>query len=307
MQAGLPETLADLFDASRRSKRVGGPRLARAEREQLKAALKARSRIALADVEKEMGNAYRRALNVKLVDIFVGAWSGISAVAELGDTSKYPVGERHFVPLANHRITSSHQPKVEVLIDGMPLVTLALDVFLQAQFEAAVLEVEGGHIHAIKPGNCMATASVSCRGVPIVSASQRRLTLPAEMRLTPPFSIRAFAGQASPSREPMFTLSGRDEKGRLVEFHVAPTSDDRESTWVIGRRAGRVDFVIGHRLVSNEHARIRFSPARGMEICDLGSSNGTLLDGKPLGREYVSLAGARRVAFGGFEMEVNRG
>src|SRR5215470_12798511 len=98
MQAGLPETLADLFSGDRRSRRAGGPQLAGNEREQLKADLKSKGRIALADVEKEMGKAYRRALDVKLVDIFAGAWSGISAVVELGNTEKYPPGERHFVP-----------------------------------------------------------------------------------------------------------------------------------------------------------------------------------------------------------------
>jgi hypothetical protein len=308
MQAGLPETLADLFNADRRSRRVGGPQLASTEREQLKAALKSKGRIALADIEKEMGNAYRRALNVKLIDIFAGAWSAVTQVAELGDTTNYPSGEKHFVPLANHRITSDHRPKVEVLVDGMPLVSLTLNVNLQAQFEAAVLEVEGGHIHAIKPGNCLAMASVSCRGVPIASTSSRRLALPAEIELQPPFAIRAFGGVASPPRsEPILTLSGRDEKGRVVEFRVAPTSEDTENTWVIGRRAGRVDFVISHRLVSNEHALIHFSGAKGLEICDLDSSNGTVLDGKPIGRQYVSLAEARKVAFGGFEMEVQRG
>ncbi len=46
---------------------------------------------------------------------------------------------------------------------------------------------------------------------------------------------------------------------------------------------------------------------QGMEICDLGSSNGTLLDGRPISRDYVSLTQARKVAFGGFEMEVSLG
>jgi FHA domain len=145
---------------------------------------------------------------------------------------------------------------------------------------------------------------VSCRGVPIASTSSRRLALPAEIELQPPFAIRAFGGQARPRSEPMLTLSGRDEKGRVVEFQVAPAFGDAESTWVIGRREGRVDILLAHRLVSNAHARIRFSRARGLEICDLGSSNGTLLDGRPIGQDYVSLAGVSRVSFGGFEMEV---
>jgi hypothetical protein len=306
MQAGLPETLGDLFQADRRSRRSNGPQLAGSEREQLKTVLKSKGRIALGDVEAAMGTAYRRALDIKLVDIFAGAWSGIRAVAQLGDTRKYPPDEKHFVPLANHRITSDHRPKVEVLIDGVPLVSLTLDVNLQAQFEAAVLEVEGGHIHAIKPGNCMATASVSCRGVPIASTSSRRLSLPTEIQMQPPFALRPFGGGANPTSEPMLTLSGRDETGRLVEFHVAPASGHEDSTWVIGRREGRVDILLAHRLVSNAHARIRFSRATGLEICDLGSSNGTLLDGRPIGQDYVSLANIRRVSFGGFEMEVIR-
>ena len=305
--ASLPETLADLFEASRSSRRAGGPRLARAERDQLEGVLKAKSRIALGDVEQEIAHAYRRALDVKLVDIFAGAWSSISAISELGDTAKFPAGERHFVPLASHRISSHHQPKVEVLIDGIPLIELALDVALQAHFDAAVLDIEGGNICAIKPGNCTATASVSCRGVPLASVSSRRLALPAEMTLKPPRPIRAVAGRASPGGEATLTLSGWDEQGERIQFRAVPRSDDADNTWLVGRRSDRVDFAIAHRLVSNEHARIRYSRARGMEICDLGSSNGTRLDGKPIGRDFVSLTKARKVAFGGFEMEVSLG
>ena len=75
------ETIASLFASSRSSRRAGGPQLDGAERTQLKGVLKAKGRLALADVEKEIGNAYKRALDVKLIDIFLGAWSSISAVA----------------------------------------------------------------------------------------------------------------------------------------------------------------------------------------------------------------------------------
>ncbi len=172
--ASLPETLADLFEANRSSRRAGGLRLARAERDQLKGVLKGKSRIALGDVEKEIGNAYRRALDVKLVDIFAGAWSSISAVADLGDTAKYPAGEHHFVPLANHRITSNHQPKVEVLIDGIPLIEFALDVMLQAQFDApcwrsrAVTSARSSQATAWRPRQ---RPAVECRLRPYLRAA----------------------------------------------------------------------------------------------------------------------------------------
>ncbi len=47
----------------------------------------------------------------------------------------------------------------------------------------------------------------------------------------------------------------------------------------------------------------------GGTYCDAAyrSSNGTFLDGKPIGRDYVSLADVHKVSFGNFEMEVVRG
>jgi pSer/pThr/pTyr-binding forkhead associated (FHA) protein len=98
-------------------------------------------------------------------------------------------------------------------------------------------------------------------------------------------------------------LSGMDGKGRPVQFSLRARSDQ---TWTLGRKKDIVDFAIEDPRISSEHVRIRYVSGRGFEICDLGSTNGTKLDGATVGKEFVSLDQARKVTLGGFSLNVNK-
>jgi len=102
-------------------------------------------------------------------------------------------------------------------------------------------------------------------------------------------------------------FSGLDADGHTIQLLMRPSPDTTESSWSIGRKAGAVDHVINNRRISSEHARVRFRAGRGFEICDLGSSNGTTLDGRPVGRDYVVLDASNKIVFGDFEMNISRG
>jgi len=303
VQSPLPATLADLFSAHSGMEGMGAPRLSASEQDRLRAAFKGKQPFAFADVEKGVRDAYRGALDVNLMDIFLPAWAKVSAIAAFANTNAYPAGERHFVPLREHRVTSSHEPRVEVLIDGVEVFSLGLEVRLQVDFEAAALEIAEGRICAVKSASCRALGSIACQGVNIASMQTGNMTLPGEIKLKPPFSLRPFADA---EHEGGLTLSGFDEAGRPLTFRLLPKPGAKEATWLIGRRQSRVDFVIPDKAVSAEHARIRFSRGKGLEICDLDSSNGTRVDGKLVDRSYVSLANARKVVFGFCEMQVSR-
>ena len=319
--APLPATLAQMFATKKDS--VAAAQIARSQRDKLGVILKAKA-VGIGDVSNEIGGALHRALDVKLVDVFLGAWTKLSAIAAFADTAKYPPGERHLIPIAAHRIESHHQPKVDVLIDGVTALQIPFDIALQIQFEAAVLQIEGGYVHAIKSGSCSISGTIACSGVPIAQKSTGRYAIPGELALRPPFAIArgkeplalAAGTGGNESREKMrrdagridrvITLSGIDDAGRNVQFKVMPATTQGESAWLIGRDSDQANFIIPSKAVSSRHARIRFTPEHGLEICDLGSSNGTLVDGEKLGRGYVSLQNVRKVAFGGFEMRVSR-
>ena len=106
-------------------------------------------------------------------------------------------------------------------------------------------------------------------------------------------------------QELAWLLSGFDETGKVLQFSLEPGSNDSR-TWTVGRKADAADLVIAHKAVSSVHARLRYTHDRGLEICDLGSSNGTTVDGKPVDGDYVPLDNARKIMFGGFEMTLSR-
>ncbi|WP_321341296.1 FHA domain-containing protein [uncultured Cohaesibacter sp.] len=65
------------------------------------------------------------------------------------------------------------------------------------------------------------------------------------------------------------------EDGQTIDL-TSPFSENQRAI-TIGRQAGLTDVVINNRSVSRHHAQLSMSPD-GFEICDLGSTNGTLLN-----------------------------
>jgi pSer/pThr/pTyr-binding forkhead associated (FHA) protein len=105
-------------------------------------------------------------------------------------------------------------------------------------------------------------------------------------------------------------LSGLEEGGRAVQWHLQPTVDGSgrqvETTWIIGRSNEGADLVLPDKRISNQHAKIRFTPQRGLEICDLGSSNGTKVDGRKVTDSFVAITDAHQIEFGGSKMSMNK-
>lgn len=109
--------------------------------------------------------------------------------------------------------------------------------------------------------------------------------------------------QPDAGKDREIVLTGIDGDGRPVKFALQPNPSGR--TWTLGRKAGSAELVIHHPQVSAAQASIRYEPGRGFEICDLGSSNGTRLDGRTIDRDYIPLGTARKIAFGEFELNVS--
>ena len=99
-----------------------------------------------------------------------------------------------------------------------------------------------------------------------------------------------------------WVLSGADSAGHVVQFTLVPAAGAQSSTWFLGRDSRAVDCAIPVETVSSKHAQIRHSAGRGLEICDLGSTNGTRVDGRPVRDTYAPLDRARTIALGSFEM-----
>jgi pSer/pThr/pTyr-binding forkhead associated (FHA) protein len=69
-------------------------------------------------------------------------------------------------------------------------------------------------------------------------------------------------------------------------------------------RAVRADFIVDATLVSRLHCRLTAGPSGALEVEDLGSTNGTFVNGQRISRR--ALGEGDRLRVGGVELVVSR-
>jgi len=107
-------------------------------------------------------------------------------------------------------------------------------------------------------------------------------------------------------------LSGFDPAGRALQFELRPLRDaasgrERPATWTFGRDPGRANFVIDDGSVSALHAQITYDPGKALMLRDMGSMNGTRLDGESIATTPVALRDTgQEIAFGLATLRLSR-
>ena len=97
----------------------------------------------------------------------------------------------------------------------------------------------------------------------------------------------------------MWTLKSIDPEDAGLTFRILP------GTLKTVGRAPRSDFVVDSALVSRVHCRLELSAANTLELEDLGSTNGTLVNGKKVTK--VTLNDGDMVTIGRVQFVVTSG
>jgi pSer/pThr/pTyr-binding forkhead associated (FHA) protein len=120
-------------------------------------------------------------------------------------------------------------------------------------------------------------------------------------------------GGAHPASAPnlAWMLSGFDPSGRALQFELRPPAPNGRAgegaTWTIGRDRNRAQFVIDDDSVSGAHAQISYDARQGLMLRDLGSTNGTRVDGAALGTRVVALSDTgQEITFGAAKLRLSR-
>jgi pSer/pThr/pTyr-binding forkhead associated (FHA) protein len=102
-------------------------------------------------------------------------------------------------------------------------------------------------------------------------------------------------------------LSGFDASGRAVQLEMRPAAGESTRTWIIGRDKGRAQLVIDDSSVSGAHAEVTFTLGQALALRDLGSTNGTQVDGKAIGKDVVALTETgQEIVFGAAKLRLSR-
>jgi hypothetical protein len=110
-------------------------------------------------------------LGVEAGDVLVRGWAKGSALREAASRTLQQQTQE-IVELARHTIVSTHEPKIEVMVDQARLGTIGFTIVLALDIHVADAVVVDGRIASIASGQADATASLSCESSLIRSATR---------------------------------------------------------------------------------------------------------------------------------------
>jgi hypothetical protein len=184
-----------------------------------------------------------------------------------------------------------------------PVVVAAVLLFLSPLTLAVLLGTAGNGSPGLlllvlaflaAPFGAIAYANAQRGGAPGPAGASPSNILRGLRNLAPPL------GSAGTARGPQLSLIPQTT-GRPFSIDYQDMLRGRSIT--LGRTES-CDVVLRDQSVSRQHARIAVVDGLGAAICDLGSVNGTFVDGRRVGGRYVSLAGIRKIKLGNCEVAV---
>jgi hypothetical protein len=122
-------------------------------------------------------------LDITLLDVMRSAWKKGRELEAYRDTEKYPLNKTFTVPLVEHKITSTHKPRVDIQINGKTVGSVHFTVNIEIAVKGMTLEIRNARITKIHAGDCKAKGSFFCEGFLLAERATQPLELPGTIDL----------------------------------------------------------------------------------------------------------------------------
>jgi len=127
---------------------------------------------ALETVDQEIGSLTDSLLDMDLGDILVSGWRKYSALVQAAHRTLSPPPSEEVVALATHRVTSTHRPRVDLLIDGKRLNSFEFELKVDVEVTGLSAVVRSGDLVALRGGVCQLSGTLSLEGVKLAAREQ---------------------------------------------------------------------------------------------------------------------------------------
>ncbi len=117
-------------------------------------------------------------LDISFVNVLVGAWNKSFAVGQQIEKSLKSPGKDLFLQLAEHKITSKHEPHLALLKDGQEIGRLPFSLSLELVLQGAVLRIRDGEIKEIETSRIKGKGSLKCAGATLIDKELQPISLP---------------------------------------------------------------------------------------------------------------------------------
>ncbi len=108
-------------------------------------------------------------LDIDLAGLVTAGWRKHAALTAAAERTLAAPGSSEVVELAAHRITSTHRPSVELLINEVHAATIRFELRIEFAVQALAVTVRNGHVVSLHSGACDVTATLTAEGRQLVT------------------------------------------------------------------------------------------------------------------------------------------
>ena len=144
------------------------------------------ARAALPGLRKAFQDSIDDVMAVELGEVLDASWKKVGAVAEAMKATREKPGATAVVPLLDHRITSNHEPAVELFLGDQRLCELSFKIALSLQLKGVSLAIAGGRIEEVRSGVCLGDGEFSMAGQSLIKRKTPEFALPGKLRFAGP-------------------------------------------------------------------------------------------------------------------------
>ena len=120
-------------------------------------------------------------LDIGLDDILVGGWNKAQALRRALARSAGTPGKPILVELAEHKITSKHEPYLTVFHNGVEVARLKFTAIVELVIQGAVLRILDGRVTDLQTGQIKGKGRVLCGRAVLLEKELQPITLPGTM------------------------------------------------------------------------------------------------------------------------------
>jgi hypothetical protein len=132
--------------------------------------------------EGEIASVARGLLDLDLGDLVLAGWRKYADLIAAAKRTLADPDTPEVMELASHRVTSTHHPSVDLLLDDVRVASVRFELTVEFLLKGLVTTMRAGRLVAVSGGSCDVTATLAAEGSQLAKR-EAHLQLPLVIRL----------------------------------------------------------------------------------------------------------------------------
>lgn len=144
---------------------------------------------ALQAVHHEIATVANGVLDLDLGEVLMSGWRKYTDLVKAAERTLASPGSEEVVALATHRVSSTHRPSVELLVDGVTVYTFVFELTVVFDLTGVAAVIRQGDLVTLRGGECVITATLTLEKTPLELSRKGRIDLALVLALHRPIPL----------------------------------------------------------------------------------------------------------------------